>query len=71
MGLMNTNFSGSCTIPKDTSVVVWCPAVHRNEKFWNDPDVFDPMRFSPEESAKRHPYCFLPFSAGPRNCVGK
>ena len=46
----------------------WC--VHRHEKLWDDPNGFDPDRFSPERAKNRHRCAYLPFGAGPRICIG-
>lgn len=46
----------------------WC--VHRHEKLWDDPNGFDPDRFTPERAKSRHRCAYLPFGAGPRICIG-
>lgn len=62
---------GNCKLPEGSTCILGVFQVHRNPKYWPDPLKFDPDRFLPEETAKRHPYAWIPFSAGPRNCIGK
>ena len=43
---------------------------HRDPRYWRDPAVFDPDRFSPGHAQQPTPYAFLPFGGGARNCIG-
>jgi cytochrome P450 family 4 len=63
--------SGDYTIPSGTTVVVATYKLHRHEKIYPNPDIFNPDNFLPEKQANRHYYAFVPFSAGPRSCVGE
>lgn len=44
--------------------------LHRQPRFWPEPERFDPERFSPERSAERPKLAYLPFGAGQRHCIG-
>ncbi|KAI2474059.1 hypothetical protein C4B38_000146 [Diabrotica virgifera virgifera] len=63
--------SGDYTIPAGTTVILSQFIVHRNEKYYKNPVVFDPDNFLPEKCQERPYYSFIPFSAGPRSCVGR
>ena len=58
------------TLPPGQVVEIPIYALHNNPKYWPDPKKFDPDRFMGENRAKIVPYTFIPFLAGPRNCVG-
>ncbi|XP_040836340.1 cytochrome P450 3A6-like isoform X1 [Ochotona curzoniae] len=57
-------------IPKGTIVAVPVFALHQDPKYWTDPYEFYPERFNKKNKDNINPYIYLPFGAGPRNCIG-
>lgn len=61
---------GGYRIPKGAGVVMSPWVTHRHPEFWDQPERFDPERFTPEASAQRPRYAYFPFGGGPRQCIG-
>lgn len=62
---------GGYAIPPGSAVVLSPWATHRHPHFWEEPDRFDPERFTPKAEAARPRYAYFPFGGGPRACIGQ
>lgn len=58
-------------IPGGTPLLVSQYVLHRNPRYWPQPDRFDPDRFAPDAAKEHHRYAYFPFGGGPRRCIGE
>ncbi|ODM88969.1 Cytochrome P450 4c3 [Orchesella cincta] len=60
-------------LPQGVTIMCLIYFLHRDPKVFPNPEKFDPSRFAQEEGGTqgRHPFAYVPFSAGPRNCIGQ
>jgi len=62
---------GGHLIPANSIVLASQKVMHRDERYFANPDQFEPLRWTPEAVAARPEFTFFPFSAGPRQCLGR
>ena len=62
---------GEWLVPRGAVAVVAQAVMHRDARFWPDPERFDPMRFTAEGKASRPKFSYFPFGGGPRICIGE
>jgi cytochrome P450 len=58
-------------IPRGALVILSPYVMHRDPRFWPEPERFDPGRFTPEAKAGRPQFAYFPFGGGPRRCIGE
>jgi cytochrome P450 len=58
-------------IKKGSTILIPINSLHHDERFWPDPETFDPTRFLPENIKSHHRSAYLPFGGGRRVCAGK
>ncbi|XP_055604944.1 cytochrome P450 4c3-like [Uranotaenia lowii] len=66
----DTEINGSI-VPKGTIIMIMIIYIHRNPAVYPDPERYDPERFNEENTMTRGPFDYIPFSSGPRNCIGQ
>ena len=62
---------GGYVIDPGTDIYLSPYLLHRTEKYWAEPETFDPDRFAPDAAYKKGERPYFPFSLGPRRCLGE
>lgn len=62
---------GDWRVPAGTTIGMSQYVMHRDPRYYPDPERFDPLRWTEEETAKRPKYSYFPFGGGPRLCIGE
>ena len=62
--------AGDLDIPRGSTVVVFIYGTHHSPRYWENPESFDPERFTKAKEKLYTPFAHLPFGAGPRGCIG-
>jgi len=61
---------GGYDVTPGTVLAISIYTLHRHPAFWEDPETFDPGRFSPDRALRQYKFSYIPFGAGPRQCIG-
>lgn len=64
------NRIGGYLIPAGSTIYISLYATHHLPQYWQNPEGFDPERFTPKRCSMRSGFVYIPFAAGHRNCVG-
>ena len=67
----DTKLSDGSQVPAGCIAATFVFGIHRDARNYPDPLRFDPDRFLPENCSGRHPFAYIPFGAGSRNCIGQ
>jgi cytochrome P450 len=67
---VNSDRIGGYDLPASATIMISPYVTHHLPSLWNEPEKFDPERFRPEHANARHRFAYLPFSGGPRICIG-
>jgi cytochrome P450 len=62
--------AGDVAIPRGSTVIVFVYGAHHAPYYWQDPESFDPGRFTKANEKLHTPFTYLPFGGGPRGCIG-
>jgi len=68
---LSDDYLGKYFVPSRTEIYIPIYFIQRNPALWTDPDRFNPDRYTTTDVPLRHPLATVPFSVGPRNCIGE